>query len=819
MLTTQSTQAIGCRKIASRISIRSFITLIYGPSGRPLQVTTLPHSVGESGRRPGGGNADRRLPPVRFSEPSQLCNRLPAWIARVLRRPPCDDRHLHRGRCPSCPRQLAAPPAPDPRLPPHRGHHRPPRTRLRERPRQHHDRRRDRPDPPPRRGQGRRAGPRQRARLVLLPGRDRQPDRPFPRDGGADRGDQPLDLSLQPRRDRQGDQHPRLLRDPLLRGARDADSGALAADRAAGAGRVRVPGPEPAHHRAADPLRAAARPPDEPDPGHQPGQHQRVLDRHRLARPGPRPDRVRCAHDRDPHLRDHVGHLDLHDQLQPCGPAGAGNRPQAARPARPRRPHRDGGGGGGEASLARLPRLLPRRQLDPLRVRAGCRPRHRQGAQPHVRGHGHRLQPARHPGAAAAGYRVHLRRHRPRRHPPPRRDRPGGAGRLQHHRRHPSGDDQPALDAQHPPPQLEGEGRRHLRPHQAGAGALWGRGRLRVHAPALLGEGDRHHPQEEPAHRFSKQPDGRHGGPPLAARSARLNSTLVTRRSAGWWEISAAGAAVLLGLVLRLDRYRTVPFTAPNPDEWNWAWAGLSQLLRMPSTGSSLFWHAYPAAVRSAPPPPFNEPLVHPYIDAPPVFTWLVGAVAWLDGDRSLADGVHDPGPRLLGIALSIVALVLAYLLGRLVLGVPPPAVRLWLMAVAPIPVVLDRLVAAEQLLAVLLLAGLLAVFHLRREPGNRRWLGLLLACCLVAPGVKTPGLVVGVSAVLLFAAQRQFRLAALAGGAAVLGEVAVLAYTAGLDWGSYAGELRIRAGQLSGLTAFRFITNTTGFDGQQAFD
>jgi hypothetical protein len=294
---------------------------------------------------------------------------------------------------------------------------------------------------------------------------------------------------------------------------------------------------------------------------------------------------------------------------------------------------------------------------------------------------------------------------------------------------------------------------------------------------------------------------------------------LITRRAAGRWEIPAAATAALLGLVLRLDQYRSVPFTAPNPDEWNWASAGLSQLLGMPSTGWSLFWQAYPAAVRAPPPPPFNQPLVHPYIDAPPLFSWLVGAVAWLDGDRSLTDVVHDPGPRLLGIGLSIVALILAYLLGRLVVGVMPAMIGLWLMATSPIPVVLNRLVAAEQLLAVLLLAALIAVFHLRRAPGDRRWLALLLACCLLAPAVKTPGLVVGASAALLFAAHRQFRLAALAGGVAVLGELAVLAYTASLDWQSYTAEVRIRAGQLSGLTGYRFITNSTGFDGQQAFD
>ena len=275
----------------------------------------------------------------------------------------------------------------------------------------------------------------------------------------------------------------------------------------------------------------------------------------------------------------------------------------------------------------------------------------------------------------------------------------------------------------------------------------------------------------------------------------------------------------MLGLLLRLDQYRFVPYTAPNPDEWNWAWAGLSQLEGMPSTGWSLFWKAYPAAVRAAPPPPFNQPLVHPYIDAPPLFSWLVGLVAWLDGDRTLADVVHDPGPRLLGIGLSIVALLLAYLLGRLVLGVLPALLGLSLLATAPIPVLLDRLVAAEQLLAVLLLAALLAVFHLRRNPGHRGWLALLLACCLVAPAIKAPGLVVGVSALFLLLARRQFRLAAMAGAFAVAGELAVVAYAGALDWHSYTEEVRIRSSQLSGLNGYRFITNTTGFDGQQAWD
>jgi hypothetical protein len=93
------------------------------------------------------------------------------------------------------------------------------------------------------------------------------------------------------------------------------------------------------------------------------------------------------------------------------------------------------------------------------------------------------------------------------------------------------------------------------------------------------------------------------------------------------------------------------------------------------------------------------------------------------------------------------------------------------------------------------------------------------MVCCLVAPAVKAPGLVVGVSAVLLFAAGRQFRLALFAAGVTVAGQLAVLVYMASLDWHSYTAEIAIRASQLSGSTGYRFITNSTGFDGQQALD
>jgi hypothetical protein len=284
-------------------------------------------------------------------------------------------------------------------------------------------------------------------------------------------------------------------------------------------------------------------------------------------------------------------------------------------------------------------------------------------------------------------------------------------------------------------------------------------------------------------------------------------------------EAAAAAGALVLALTLRVWQYRTVPYPAPNLDEWNWAWAGLSQELGMPSTGWSIFWRQYPAAVVVPSPGNPGLPLIHPYIDAPPLFSWLVGAVAWLDGDRTVQQVAHDPGYRLLAMGLSIATLALAYLLGRLILGAVPALIGLWLLATAPMAVLMGRLVAAEHVLALLLLASLLAIFWLRRQPDDRRWLALLIACCLVAPGVKAPGIAIGASAVLLLAARGQLRLALLAGGATAAGEVAVLGYTASLDWNSYLGELGQRSSELSGLSGYSFITAVTGFDNQHAVD
>lgn len=300
----------------------------------------------------------------------------------------------------------------------------------------------------------------------------------------------------------------------------------------------------------------------------------------------------------------------------------------------------------------------------------------------------------------------------------------------------------------------------------------------------------------------------------------RLESGNRPGASAHYLPAAAVGAvAVAVALLLRLWSYRTVPEPSPNADEWNWTWSGLSLIQGRAEEGWTLFAGAYPVSVQAPPPQPYIGPLVHPYLDHPPLFKLLAGLVAWADGDQTLADVLHDPTPRLLAIGLGVLAIALGYMLGSRVLGAVPALVGTMLLAASPAAVAFGRLVAAEQLLAVLLLAALLAIHRLRRDALDRSALALLLACCALAPMAKAPGLAVGAAAVLLLAGRRQLRLAALAAAATVVGQLLVVAWSAAWDWQVYVELVRLRSAHVSGLSAYSFVTGPLAVANHQVFD
>jgi len=282
-------------------------------------------------------------------------------------------------------------------------------------------------------------------------------------------------------------------------------------------------------------------------------------------------------------------------------------------------------------------------------------------------------------------------------------------------------------------------------------------------------------------------------------------------RAVAWpaWEVVALAAVTGLGLVLRVSSYAQAPPFLDNADELNWAWGGLNLILRHDAYTWSYF-SAYPMHTTiSAYGTTF--PMVHHWLDHPPLFSLVVGGWLWLLGVRDML-AVTPEQVRVLPVAFSTLTIPLSYLVGRRALGRLPALCGVALLATAPGAVLLGRVTEAESLLAVLLLAAALACARIVDGPAGRRWALLLLGCCVVAPLLKVPGLAVaGICAVVLAAAGR-WRLAAAAAAAGTLALHLFALYGALVDWPLFlsvqAEQASRRTGMMAGLA---FIADPSG--------
>lgn len=231
--------------------------------------------------------------------------------------------------------------------------------------------------------------------------------------------------------------------------------------------------------------------------------------------------------------------------------------------------------------------------------------------------------------------------------------------------------------------------------------------------------------------------------------------------------MGALGAVLVAALGLRFAGYATTPALTDNADEVDWAWSGLTLITRhVPFGWSYLPAYAHPVILQAN---ATSYPIVHPYLDHPPLFSLLIGLWAWAAGARQLTD-VNAGMIRPPAILLSVLAIGLAYGLGRRLLGRRPALAGVALLATAPGAVLLGREVESEALLGVLLLAALLCTLRVLDGEGGAGTLAGLGLCCLLAPLVKVPGLAVGGIAAAVLAGRGHRPAAALAAVAAVAG-------------------------------------------------
>ncbi|GAC1659049.1 MAG: hypothetical protein NVS9B1_20360 [Candidatus Dormibacteraceae bacterium] len=277
------------------------------------------------------------------------------------------------------------------------------------------------------------------------------------------------------------------------------------------------------------------------------------------------------------------------------------------------------------------------------------------------------------------------------------------------------------------------------------------------------------------------------------------------------WQVVAAAATVLAGLVLRFNGYETTPGVHDNPDDAQFAWLGLSLI----EHGRPITWSAFDeyqghvhylvtASGRS-------WPIVDPWFDHPPVFGLLIGSTSWLGGVRTFVDDA-SPLNRFPVVMLGVLALVLVGVLGRRVFGQGPALVAMALYATAPGAVLFARSVEPEAALAPLLLGCLVLVHRHLSRPSRPPEVGMLLGLCVLAPMMKVPGVAVaGICGVILLSEGRP-RLAAAVLGAGAAGVLLFVAWGAVFDWRLFWLVWQHQAGGRFGVAnAWEFIAAPAG--------
>ncbi|HEY4025522.1 MAG TPA: glycosyltransferase family 39 protein [Candidatus Dormibacteraeota bacterium] len=276
------------------------------------------------------------------------------------------------------------------------------------------------------------------------------------------------------------------------------------------------------------------------------------------------------------------------------------------------------------------------------------------------------------------------------------------------------------------------------------------------------------------------------------------------------WEVLAVVAVTVLALALRLNRLADAPIFTDNLDEIQFTWAGLNLILH----GDPITWSYanYPAneAVTAF---GVTVPVVHHWMDHPPLFSLMMGGWVRLLGVRDMF--TFTPFQvRLVPVACSVLTVPLAYLLSRRLVGWRAALCGALLLATAPGAVLFGRQVEPEAPQAVLLLVSLLLTLRMVDGRGGPWTMAGLLLIAVAAPLFKVSGMAIpGICAVILAASDR-WRLAGALAVSGVLGLLLFVVYGAIIDWAQFVRIWGTQTSYRIGvMSAFDFITDPSGLN------
>ncbi|TMC05653.1 MAG: hypothetical protein E6J41_21400 [Chloroflexi bacterium] len=282
----------------------------------------------------------------------------------------------------------------------------------------------------------------------------------------------------------------------------------------------------------------------------------------------------------------------------------------------------------------------------------------------------------------------------------------------------------------------------------------------------------------------------------------------------GTWpalEVLGVMAVTGLALLLRLHGLAQAPVFTDDLDEIQFAWAGLNLIQH----GDAITWSYYPGypAYHAFSAFGVTVPVVHHWMDHPPLYSLLIGGWVWLLGARDMT-GFNAVEVRLIPVACSTLTVPLVYLLGRRFIGAGAAMVGALLLATAPAAVLFGRVAEPESAQAVLLLVALLLTVRvLDGVTGPVTVTGLLL-CAVAAPLMKVSGIAVaGICAVIL-ASSGRWRLTGVLVAAGAAGLVLFVVYGALVDWGQFVRTWGVQASNRIGvMSAFDFLTAAAGMN------
>jgi len=300
---------------------------------------------------------------------------------------------------------------------------------------------------------------------------------------------------------------------------------------------------------------------------------------------------------------------------------------------------------------------------------------------------------------------------------------------------------------------------------------------------------------------------------PSTASADRSLLTLRLPRLGTWPALEVAGVVAVTGLalLLRLHGLADAPLFTDNLDEIQFAWAGLNLIQH----GDPITWSYYPGypSYESFTAFGVTVPVVHHWMDHPPLFSLLVGGWVWLLGARDMTSFTAVE-VRMIPVVCSTLTVPLVHLLGRRLIGPGAALVGALLLATAPGAVLFGRVTEPEAVQAVLLLVALLLTVRTLDGRAGPWTVAALLVCAVAAPLLKVSGIAVpGICAVILAASGRWRLAGALAAGAA-LGLALFAVYGAIVDWSQFLRTWGVQASNRIGvMAAYDFIASPAGIN------